>query len=144
MLRGLGSRAKRKRMKETISKATLDVVLLQETKLETVDDMVVRDIWESRFKGWECLPSVGASGGVLVICDTRFASKVDSIHGIFSMSVLLDIKGRGQWWIFFVYGLNSLGCILYCGMSQVFCVVFVDCIGAWVVTSMSLDPQLKS
>ena len=43
-VRGLGSRAKRKRVKETISKATPDVVLLQETKLEMLDDMVVRDI----------------------------------------------------------------------------------------------------
>ena len=94
-VRGLGSRAKRKRVKDTISKATPDVVLLQETKLEILDDLVVRDVWESRFKGWECLPSVGASGGVLVIWDTRFATKVDSIHGIFFVSVLLDIKGRG-------------------------------------------------
>ena len=95
-VRGLGSKAKRKRVKETISKATPDVVLLQETKLEILDDMVVRDIWESRFKGWECLPFVGALGGVLVIWDTRFAMKAYSIHEIFSMSVLLDIKGRGQ------------------------------------------------
>ena len=84
-------------MKETTSKATPDVVLPRETKLEVLDDMVVRDLWESRFKHWECLPFVGASGGVLVIWDTKFATKVDSIHGIFSVFVLLDIKGRGQW-----------------------------------------------
>ena len=68
--------------------------MLQETKLEVLEDLVVRDLWESRFKGWEYLPSVGASGGLLVIWDTRFASKVDSIHGIFSISILLDIQGR--------------------------------------------------
>ena len=60
-IRGFGSRAKRKRVKETIVKATLDVViLLQENKLETLDDLVVRDIWESRFKDWDCLPYVKA------------------------------------------------------------------------------------
>ena len=31
----------------------------------------------------------------MVIWNTRFATKVDSIHGIFSVSILLDIKGRG-------------------------------------------------
>ena len=57
-VRGLGSRAKRKRVRETILKASLDIVLLQETKLEILDDLVVRDLWESRFKGCECLPVV--------------------------------------------------------------------------------------
>ena len=106
-VRGLGSKTKHKRVKETTIKAAPDVVLIQETKLKTLDDLVVRDVWESRFKGWECLPSVGALGGVLVIWDNRFATKVDSIHGIFSVFVLLDIRGRGQWWISSVYGPNS-------------------------------------
>ena len=44
----------------------------------------------------------------MVIWDTRFASKVDSIHGVFFVSVLLDIQVRGQWWISSVYGPNSL------------------------------------
>ena len=38
-------------MRETIIKASPDVILLQETKLEVLDDLVVRDLWESRFKG---------------------------------------------------------------------------------------------
>ena len=50
-VRELGSRAKCKRVKETIVKATLHVILLKETKLETSDDLAVGNIWESRFKG---------------------------------------------------------------------------------------------
>ena len=55
---------------------------------------------------------------MLVIWDTRFVSKVDSIHGIFYVSVLLDIKGSGQWWISSIYGPNSPRLrSFYCGMS---------------------------
>ena len=43
-VRGLGSRVKRKRVRETVIKAAPDVVLLQETKLEVLDDLVVRDL----------------------------------------------------------------------------------------------------
>ena len=50
-VRELGRRAKCKRVKETIVKATLHVILLKETKLETSDDLAVGNIWESRFKG---------------------------------------------------------------------------------------------
>ena len=82
-VRGLGSKTKHKRVKETTIKAAPDVVLIQETKLKTLDDLVVKDFWESRFKGWDSLPSIKASRGVLVIWDTRFTNKVDSIHGIF-------------------------------------------------------------
>lgn len=105
-VRGLGSCAKRKRVKEVILKATPDIVMLQETKFECLDTLSIRDIWDSRFKEWECFPSLGASGGMLLIWDTRFASKIDSFHGNFSVSVLLEIKGRGSWWFTSVYGPN--------------------------------------
>lgn len=36
--------------------------------------------------------------------DTRLASKVEAIYGNFSVSMLLEVKGRGRWWVSSVYG----------------------------------------
>lgn len=52
---------------------------------------------------WIILPSVGASRGILIIWDNRSAYRVDLVEGAFSLSVLLNIKGKGQW-ITSVYG----------------------------------------
>lgn len=40
---------------------------------------------------------LGASGGMVVIWDAMVASKIDSDLGSFSVSALLDFKGRYQW-----------------------------------------------
>lgn len=40
-------------------------------------------------------PSLGALGVMVTICDTWFAIKVDSILGNFSVSIILDVIGRG-------------------------------------------------
>jgi len=38
--------------------------------------------------------------------DTRYASKVDVLVGSFSLSVLLNVNGKGCWWMTGVYGPN--------------------------------------
>lgn len=76
-------------------------MLIQESKFKQVDRFLVRSIWDNRFKNWEFIPSVGASG---VIWDTRIASKVDVQVGDFSLSVQLDLQERGLWWVTNVYG----------------------------------------
>lgn len=53
------------------------------------------NVWDNKFKDWECLPLIGLSGCLLVVWDTRVASKVDILVCCFSLSVLLDFKGRG-------------------------------------------------
>lgn len=90
-------------MKEVINWINPDIVLIQETKLGDVDRFLVRSIWDCRFKDWDFLPSVG-SGGLLGVWDTRVVSKVDSLVGTFSLSILLDFKGKGYWWVTNVYG----------------------------------------
>lgn len=40
---------------------------------------------------------------MLRVWDTRFASEVDSIHGKFSISVLLDINGKVFWVDYFAF-----------------------------------------
>lgn len=46
-----------------------------------VDKFLVQSVWDNWFKDWECLPSLGALGGLLMIWGTRVASKVDVLLG---------------------------------------------------------------
>ncbi|KAK9154427.1 hypothetical protein Sjap_001907 [Stephania japonica] len=58
-VRGLG-----RLVKKVVEKNKPDILVLQETKVETVDRSLLSTIWVSRFKGWVCLPSIGRKGGV--------------------------------------------------------------------------------
>lgn len=49
------------------------------------------------------LPLIGASGGIIIIWDTRLVSKIEVIHGIFTLSVRVEVKGYGEWLVSVVY-----------------------------------------
>ena len=51
-IRGSGSIAKRRAIKEVICKENPDIVVLQETKREVVDRRFVASAWKSLFKEW--------------------------------------------------------------------------------------------
>lgn len=59
-------------MREVLLKVSLDVVFLQETKLE------VWSVWDSRGKDLVFLPSCGSSGGTLIEWDSGFAKSTTS------------------------------------------------------------------
>ena len=47
-VRGLGDPRKRGKVKEIILKVGPKIVMLQETKLESFEDMHLREVWDSR------------------------------------------------------------------------------------------------
>ena len=61
-VRGTGSSAKRRAIKNVVCKVNPNIIVLQEIKKETVDQCFVASIWRSRFKEWTLLPTVGSSG----------------------------------------------------------------------------------
>ena len=65
--RGLGAREKRMLVKHTIRKSKPDIVMLQETKLENIHEWDVREFTGSDSWTWSFLPSIGASGGIIVL-----------------------------------------------------------------------------
>ena len=87
-VRGLGDPPKQGKVKEIISKVCPEIVMLQETKLESFEDLYLREVWETRHKDYVFLPSSRASGGMVLIWDTIVAKKVDALSGSFSFSVL--------------------------------------------------------
>ncbi|RVW90394.1 hypothetical protein CK203_045761 [Vitis vinifera] len=70
-VRGLGSRNKRRMVKDFLRSENPDVVMIQETKKENCDRRFVGSVWTVRNKDWVALPASGASGGILIIWDSK-------------------------------------------------------------------------
>ena len=103
-IRGSGSPTKWRAIKKVVCKLNSDLVVLQEVKRESIDRTFVASIWRSRFKEWVLLPSIGRSGGILIIWDVRSLKIKESLVGEFSVSVLVEDEVRGDWWFTGVYG----------------------------------------
>ncbi len=84
-VRGLNDPKKWVMLKNWLRKWKVDVVCLQETKLDKVDKRVIHSIWGNRFVGWEVLNAVNTADGVLLLWDKRVVNRVDSKVGIFSV-----------------------------------------------------------
>ncbi|GAU32086.1 hypothetical protein TSUD_53540 [Trifolium subterraneum] len=68
---GLGGLEKRGEVRKLISEKRPLVVCIQETKLGACDDFLCASLWGSSVLGYSFRPSVGASGGILVMWDTE-------------------------------------------------------------------------
>ena len=66
-VRGLGSRNKRRMVKDFLRSENPDVVMIQETKKVECDRRFVGSVWIIRNKEWVALSACGASGGILII-----------------------------------------------------------------------------
>jgi len=66
-VRGINSDKKWNAIKDRINDSFCDVICLQETKKESFDDAFVRKFCPPTFDQYVVLPSVGASGGAIII-----------------------------------------------------------------------------
>ena len=105
--RGLGSRKKRRVVKDFLRLKNPDVVMFQETKREVCDRRFVGSVWSVRNKEWVALLVCGASGGILIIWDSKKLSSEEVVIGYFSVSVKFLLDGCGPLWLSAVYGPKS-------------------------------------
>ncbi len=103
-VRGLNDPKKREVLKNWLRKWKVDVVCLQETKLDRVDWRIIQSIWGNRFVGWAAPNAVNTVGGILLLWDKRVLEMTDSRVGSFLVSCcwkgLLDgfeWVGSGVW-----------------------------------------------
>ncbi|XP_059623206.1 uncharacterized protein LOC132266370 [Cornus florida] len=94
-VRGLNDSVRIKVVKSVIRKRGGYVVCLQETKLASTSDRLVRSLWGGRFVEWVVLDAVGSSGGILIMWDNRWVSKVDSHVERFSVSCVFSLVEDG-------------------------------------------------
>ena len=97
-VRGLNDRGKREVVSGALSRWRPDIVCLQETKLGTLDRELAQSIWGGRWEEWCCLDSVGASGGVVLMWDSRVVEKMDVLVGRWSLSCLFRCVDDGLTW----------------------------------------------
>ena len=70
-INGIGFDFKRNWIKEIIRKNRVNIVGIQETKSESLQDFDVFAIWGNKNVGWETSPSVGNSGGLITMWDPK-------------------------------------------------------------------------
>ena len=77
-VRGINSDKKWDANRDRVTNCNCDIVCLQETKKQTFDLMFIKKICPPSFDSFEFIPSVGASGGSIIIwkCNLFSCSKV--------------------------------------------------------------------
>jgi hypothetical protein len=76
-VRGLNSPNKRIMVRNLLRQWRVDIVCLQETKLELISKTVINSIWGCPYVDWCYVAGIGAAGGILLTWDKRVVSRLD-------------------------------------------------------------------
>jgi hypothetical protein len=85
-VRGMNELDKRLQIKSLLKGWKADIICLQETKLGLISNRIVRSLWGGQFVDWVFLGSNGASGGILLMWDSRVVEKMEDAVGQYSVS----------------------------------------------------------
>lgn len=86
-VRGLSSRDRRLRVKQMCKNWKVDVLVLQETKMEVFELKDVKEVWGRRNWGFIHKPTINRGGGILVAWDKGVISIQQSKIDGFSISI---------------------------------------------------------
>lgn len=70
-VRGLGNCSKWPIVKEVIRTFNTDILLIQESKLNSIQDSIIKEVWGRGSIEWRSCNAVGLPGGVLIIWNSR-------------------------------------------------------------------------
>ena len=104
-VRGINNSDKRKVIKALIKKNMVDLVCLQETKIQEISRGIIYSLGVRRFLEWDYVDSRGTAGGIVVLWDNRMLELIDLEKGVFSISCHFKNCEDGFIWTFTrVYG----------------------------------------
>jgi hypothetical protein len=107
-VRGLNSPEKRLVVRNLLRQWRVDIVCLQETKLELITRRDINSIWGCPYVGWCYVAAVGTAGGILLMWDKRVVSSLVTEVGDFVAACSFKNVVDGFEWAFAgVYGPNS-------------------------------------
>ena len=105
--RGLGDKSKRMVIKRSLKRLNPDLVLIQETKKDSIDINIIKELWSSKDIGWAFVEAIGRSGGMLTMWDESKVSVIEVLKGGYSLSVKCLTINKKCCWITNVYGPND-------------------------------------
>ena len=104
-VRGLNSETRQNEVRAKIDESECAIICLQETKCESFDWKLIRKFCPKRFDCFAISPSVGASGGILVLWNSSvfYGQLVETNR--FSVSVnFTSVHNNESWTMVSVYG----------------------------------------
>ena len=105
-VRGANDSSKRKVIKAMIRSQKVDLFCIQQTKIQSMSEGLVRSLGSGRFLDWGAMGAQGAAGRILICWDKRTLEVLEMEMGHFSISCRLRNVEYGNVWIFTrVYGL---------------------------------------
>jgi hypothetical protein len=86
----------------------MDIVCLQETKLDFISSRIISSLWGCPYVDWCYVASNGASGGILLMWDKRVVSRLEMEVGDYVVACMFKNVVDGFEWAFArVYGPND-------------------------------------
>jgi exonuclease III len=108
-VRGLNSSVRQDSIKELVDSSQVDVVCFQETKMQNITRRNILSMLGADFPDYVYLPSVGASGGILIAWRRHIGhTEQRKLHN-HSVSVQFCKAGGQAWWLTCVYGPQGEG-----------------------------------
>ena len=87
-VRGVNNPEKRKVIKRFIRDQQVDLIFLQETKVQTMTLKMARSLGAKRFLDWGTVDPSRSSGGILFFWDKRNLEVIETVSRVFSVSFL--------------------------------------------------------
>ena len=102
---GLNSEARQLAVKQKIKESGFSIVCLQESKCMHIDQRFLRKFCPRRFDNFACVPSSGASGGIVIIWNYAFFSgKLIEAHSYGIIVEFTSMHTSEVWTLVSVYG----------------------------------------
>ena len=104
-MRGANDSSKKKIIKSFIRNQRVDLLCIQETKIQPMSKGIVKSLGSGRFLDWRALDAEGSAGGILICWDKRSLDILDWEEGHFTLSCRFRNVENGVVWVFTrVYG----------------------------------------
>ena len=104
----------------------VDLVCLQETKMQSISNHTILSLLGSNFSEYFCLPSVGASGGILVAWRRHIGVSGQKRQDTQSVSVQFCSKERSVWWLVCMALQEIMKRLVFCKNSEILELLALD------------------
>ena len=113
-MRGLGGLEKRKELRKLVDEKKPFILCLQETKLVVCDDFLCTSVWGDINHDFSFRPSMGASGGLLTMWDTKEVEVWSSVRNneefyVFNIYAPCEPRAKQELWASLADRLQLLG-----------------------------------